>query len=173
MQTLEIIKASSKIAMDATARFSIIQESKIGNIFDETGIDIYTALRENSIILFILNPLLYPELSKLIGRLIIIDSKKAISKLFASNLKRIFFIFDEINVYASPVFIDLINKSRSANVTCISATQSLADLEYNVNDAFKQQIIENCNNYIVYYVKTVQNRRKSGLMFWGQEKRLK
>ena len=149
IQTLEIIKASFKIAMDAAARFSIVQESEIGNIFDETGIDIYTALKENSIILFILNPLLYPELSKLIGRLIIIDSKKAVSKLFGSNLKRIFFLFDEINVYASPVFIDLINKSRSANVTCISATQSLADLEYNVNDAFKQQIIENCNNYLV------------------------
>lgn len=149
MQTLEIIKASSKIAMDAAARFSIVQESEIGNIFEETGIDIYTTLKENAIILFILNPLLYPELSKLIGRLIVIDSKKAVSKLFGSNLKRIFFIFDEINVYASPVFIDLINKSRSANVTSISATQSLADLEYNVNDAFKQQIIENCNNYLV------------------------
>ena len=56
---------------------------------------------------------------------------------------------DEINVYASPTLIDLINKSRSANVTCIAATQSLSDLEYNAGDAFKQQLIENCNNYIV------------------------
>ena len=58
-------------------------------------------------------------------------------------------MFDEINVYASPNLINLINKSRSAKVTCILATQSLADLEYVAGDAFKQQLIENCNNYIV------------------------
>ena len=56
---------------------------------------------------------------------------------------------DEINTYASPVLIDLVNKSRSANITCILATQSLSDLDYAVNEAFKEQIIENCNNYIV------------------------
>ena len=58
-------------------------------------------------------------------------------------------MFDEISSYASPVLVDLLNKSRSANVTCVVATQSLADLEYTAGDAFKQQIIENCNNYIV------------------------
>ena len=56
---------------------------------------------------------------------------------------------DEINVYASPTLIDLINKSRSAGVTCIPATQSLADLEYIAGEAFKYQLIENCNNYII------------------------
>ena len=62
------------------------------------------------------------------GRLILIDTKKAISKLFNSENRK-FFIFDEINVYASSVLVDLINKSRSANITCIPATQSLSDLE--------------------------------------------
>jgi type IV secretory pathway TraG/TraD family ATPase VirD4 len=56
---------------------------------------------------------------------------------------------DEINSYASPVLIDLVNKSRSADITCILATQSLSDLDFAVNEAFKEQIIENCNNYIV------------------------
>ena len=144
----EIANTSGKITENASARFSTIAESEIGAIFDETGIDIYTALKENAIILFILNPLIYPEMSPLFGRLILIDSKKAISKLFGGNM-RTFFIFDEINVYASPVLIDLINKSRSANVTVICATQSLADLETVAGDPFKQQIIENCNNYIV------------------------
>ena len=56
---------------------------------------------------------------------------------------------DEINSYASPALIDLVNKSRSANITCVLATQSLSDLDFAVNEAFKEQIIENCNNYIV------------------------
>ncbi|MCL2106062.1 MAG: TraG/TraD/VirD4 family protein [Oscillospiraceae bacterium] len=56
---------------------------------------------------------------------------------------------DEINVYASTALVDLVNKSRSANVTCVLATQSLSDLDAAVNEAYKEQIIENCNNYIV------------------------
>lgn len=150
LSNLELIKTSGSIASSASARFSNIYESEIGSIFDDNGIDIHTALKEKAIILFILNPLSYPELSPLIGRLILIDTKKAVSKIFTGKIaERLFFIFDEINVYASPTLIDLINKSRSANVTCIVATQSLADLEYAYGDAFKEQLIENCNNYII------------------------
>ena len=145
----ELIKSSGKIAENALARFATIAESELGQVFDDSGIDIYTALQEKAVILFILNPLLYPELSPLMGRLITIDSKKAISKLYQSGTSRTFFIMDEINVYASTVLVDLVNKSRSANVTCILATQSLSDLDFAVNEAYKEQIIENCNNYIV------------------------
>ncbi|MCL2022825.1 MAG: type IV secretion system DNA-binding domain-containing protein [Oscillospiraceae bacterium] len=149
LDNIAMSKGSGRIAESAFARFSLIAESELGYIFNETGIDIYTALKEKAIILFILNPLIFPELSPLIGRLILIDSKKALSNMFGNNNSRTFFIMDEINSYASPVLIDLVNKSRSANITCILATQSLSDLDYAVNEAFKEQIIENCNNYIV------------------------
>jgi len=147
-ENLEIAKASGKIAESAVARFATIQESELGTIFDKDGIDIYSAFEENAIILFILNPLIYPEISPLVGRLILIDSKKAVSKLFGSN-RRIFFIFDEIASYTSNAMLDLVNKSRSANVTCVLATQSLSDLDSINGTSFKEQIIENCNNYIV------------------------
>lgn len=146
---LEISKSSGKIAESACARFSTIAESELGILFDENGIDIYTAIKENAVILFVLNPLLYPELSPLMGRLILIDAKKAVSKCFGTDLQRAFFIFDEINSYASTALIDLINKSRSANITCVLATQSLSDLDFACGEAFKEQIIENVNNYIV------------------------
>lgn len=149
VSNIELSKTSGKISEGAAARFSTIAESEIGNIFHEDGIDIYTALQEKAIILFILNPLIYPEISPLIGRLLLIDSKKAVSNLFGKQHERIFFIFDEINVYASPTLLDLVNKSRSANVTCILATQSLSDLDSANGEFFKEQIIENCNNYIV------------------------
>lgn len=154
-ENTEIAKASGKIAESATARFSVIQESELGTIFDNDGVDIYTALKENAIILFILNPLLYPELSSLIGRLIVIDSKKAVSKLFGTDNRKIF-IFDELNVYASPVLLDLVNKSRSANVTCILSAQSISDLDVQ-GGAFKEQIIENCNNYLVMRQNSSKN----------------
>ncbi len=146
---LEIYETSGKISQSAAARFSTIAESEFGSIFDESGIDIYTAIKENAVILFILNPLLYPEISPLIGRLILIDAKQTVNKCFDSNLQRAFFIFDEINSYASSALIDLINKSRSANITSILATQSLSDLDYACGEAFKEQVIENTNNYIV------------------------
>jgi len=145
---IELSKTSGKIAESASARFATIKESHLGQIFADDGIDIYTALQENAVVLFILNPLLYPEMSPLIGNLVIIDSKKAVSNFYRNKKKRIFYILDEINVYASPSLLDLVNKSRSANITCILATQSLSDLD-NVSDQFKEQIIENCNNYIV------------------------
>ena len=148
IEDMELAKTSGKIAEAASARFATIKESDLGGIFDETGIDIYTALEENAIILFILNPLLYPEMSPLIGNLIIIDSKKAVSNFYKHKKSRIFYILDEINVYASGSLLDLVNKSRSANITCALATQSLSDLD-NVSQQFKEQIIENCNNYIV------------------------
>lgn len=146
---IEISKTCGKIAESACARFSTIAESELGILFDENGIDIYTAIQQNAIILFILNPLLYPEISPLMGRLILIDAKKAVSKCFGTDLERAFFIFDEINTYASTAIIDLINKSRSANITSILATQSLSDLDFSCGEAFKEQVIENINNYIV------------------------
>lgn len=146
---LEISKVCGKIAQSASARFSTIAESEIGCVFSDYGIDIYTAIRENAVILFVLNPLLYPETSSLMGKLILIDAKQAVNKCFNSSLGRAFYIFDEINSYASTALIDLINKSRSANITSVLATQSLADLDFACNEAFKEQVIENTNNYIV------------------------
>ncbi len=148
LENLEIAKTSGKIAENSIARFSTIAESELGEIFSDTGIDIATALQEKAIILFVLNPLIYPEISPAFGRLVLIDSKKAISQRF-QNQKRTFFLFDEINVYASKTLIDLVNKSRSANVTCVLATQSLSDLDSAEDENFTQQIIENCNNYLV------------------------
>ena len=149
IRTLEIVKASLEITERASARFATLSESEIGQIFDEAGIDIIGALQENAIILFVLDPLSYPEVSPLLGRLILIDAKKAINTLFRERKERVFFVLDEINVYASPALIDLLGKSRSANTTCIMATQSLADLDYSYGEAFRDQVIESCNNYIV------------------------
>lgn len=153
----QLSKSSGQIAIDSIARFSNLLESEIGTIFDESGIDIYSSLQENAVILFILNPLLYTEVSPLMGKLILIDSKKAVSKLFTHPKDRSFFMFDEINVYASHTLLDLVNKSRSANVTCILASQSLSDLETAGNESFKEQIIENCNNYIIMRLNSPKN----------------
>jgi len=149
LSNYDVSQTSGKITQSSMARFSTIAESEIGGIFTSKGMDISQALQENAIILFVLNPLTYPELSPAFGRLVLIDAKKAIGTLFKSSIGRTFFIMDEINVYATTALTDLVNKSRSAGVTCVLSTQSLSDLDFACGDAYKEQIIENCNNYIV------------------------
>jgi type IV secretory pathway TraG/TraD family ATPase VirD4 len=149
LDNIKIIETCGAIGELASARFSTIFESELGYIFDESGIDISRAIEQNMIMLFILNPLIYPELSELIGKLIMIDSKKAVSSLYTERKERTFFIFDEINVYAGKPLLNIVNKSRSANVTCVLASQSLSDLEENGGEYFKNQVIENCNNYLI------------------------
>jgi type IV secretory pathway TraG/TraD family ATPase VirD4 len=163
---VEIAEKCSKISEDATARFSLIYESDLGQIFTNDGIDIYEAIEEKAIILFILNPLTYPETSSMIGKLALIDSKKAVGKLFTENDQaRKFFIFDEVNVYASPTLLDLINKSRSANITNFLSMQSLSDLDSSVDENFREQVIENCNNYILLRQNSSQNAENWGKIF--------
>lgn len=156
VRNMEVSKTSGKIAQDAMARFSTLIEGEMGALFAPDGVDIITALRENAIILFVLNPLLYPELSPKIGNLAVIDSKKAVSHLYKQKQGRVFYLFDEINVYCSNAFLDLVNKSRSADVTCFLASQTLSDLDaFSVH--FRNQIIENCNSYVVLRQNTTEN----------------
>lgn len=168
LKNKELADISSKIAQDASARFSTVLESELGLLFDKNGIDITTAIKEKAIILFILNPLLYPETSKVMGRLALIG-KKAVSNLFNTEDRK-FFVFDEINVYASTVLLDLINKSRSANVTCFCASQSLADLESAVGESFKHQIIENCNNYFIMRQNSFKSAEECAKLIGTAEK---
>ena len=162
IDNLELLKTSGKTAQSSVARFSTIAESQAGKILSDDGINIAQALKENAIILFILNPMVYPELSLAFGRLVLIDSKVAIGELFQSRIDRTYFVMDEISSYATTALTDIVNKSRSANVTCVLATQSLSDLDFSVNEAYKEQIIENCNNYIIL-------RQNSGVNaeYWG------
>jgi len=160
LDNIEISQTSGKIAQSSMARFSTIAESEIGGIFSDKGVDISQAMQEKAIILFILNPLTYPELTPAFGKLILIDSKKAIGNLFKSKIEKSFFIMDEINVYATTALTDLVNKSRSAGVTCVLSTQSLSDLDFACGDAYTEQIIENCNNYIVMRQNSGVNAEK-------------
>lgn len=49
------------------------------------------------------------------------------------------------------------NKSRSTNITCIPATQSLSDLEEAGGESLKNQVLENCNNYIILRQNTAKS----------------
>jgi type IV secretory pathway TraG/TraD family ATPase VirD4 len=162
---IELSEKTEKIVNGAAARFATLYESEVGQIFADEGIDIYTALKERAVILVVLNPLLYPEITPLFANLVIIDSKKAVSNLFKNKVGRTFFFFDEAGVFASNTLLDLINKSRVADVTCLLATQTPSDYDARVSDAFTEQVFENCNNYIILRQNSSKNaERVAGLV---------
>ena len=165
----DIIETTAPIVNSAMARFATTSESEAGEIFNSNGVDVYTALKQKANILIILDSLGKPELSKQVGRLAILDAKKAVSKLFLDKTRK-YFIFDEFNVYASDVAIDLLNKSRSANITCIPAFQSLSDLDKAGGVALRNQVIENCNNYIIMRQNSYDSSAEWEKVI-GQEKR--
>jgi type IV secretory pathway TraG/TraD family ATPase VirD4 len=144
----EIIENTGAIVNSAMARFATTAESEAGILFNSSGVDIYTAMKQKANILIILDTLSKPELSKQVGRLAVLDARKAVSKLFGDETRK-FFIFDEFNVYASDSAVDLLNKSRSSNTTCIPAFQSLSDLDKAGGTALRNQVIDNCNNFII------------------------
>jgi len=88
LENMEILKTSGKTAQGGIARFSTIAESEMKDIFTDDGVDISQAMQENAIILFVLNPLVYPELSPAFGRLVIIDAKQTIGTGKAIFLSR-------------------------------------------------------------------------------------
>jgi len=105
---IELTGTSGKTAQSSVARFSTIAESEVGEIFTSEeaneGVDISQALQEKAIILFVLNPLTYPELSPAFGRLVLIDAKKAIGNLFKFNTE------NRINAENNADIVNAVNK---------------------------------------------------------------
>ncbi|MDK2992519.1 MAG: hypothetical protein PWP48_1752 [Clostridiales bacterium] len=144
---LAISAASSDITASATARFATIAEGEGNSIFSADGIDVYTALSKGDIIFFCLSPLLYPSFASSLGRLAVLDARKAVSRMWGDHKPK-FFIFDELGAYISPMFITLLSQARAATVTCIAATQSFADLDM-VSTSLRRQVVENCNSFVM------------------------
>jgi len=50
-------------------------------------------------------------------------------------------------------------------VTVIAATQSLSDLDIVAGEAFREQVIENCNNYVVLRQNSAKNAEEWAQVF--------
>ena len=140
---LNIYNLSSEIALSSVARFATLIEGKGGNIFSEDGFDLIEAYNENAIVIYLIDKFKFPEFSKSLGEVILLDIKKLISKLIKLRQldKEILVILDELGVYASDKILDILNKSRVAKVQAVLSTQSMSDLD-DVTSNFKKQVID-------------------------------
>ncbi|MEW5873445.1 MAG: helicase HerA-like domain-containing protein [Chloroflexota bacterium] len=149
------------------ARLAALTESEIGHLFatDEDGgaIDLERVIGGGGVAVFSLDSLAFPEYSRLLGRLIIADLKCAAARSYKREKRYVYAIFDEFSVFASRAVVDLIGKARGAGFCTVIATQSLSDIEAAAGEAVVEQIVDNCNTFIVQR----QNSAKSAEMLAG------
>lgn len=118
----------------------------------EKNIDLKKAAAEGEIIVFSLDSLNYPEVSKAVANLIISDLKTVAGErgqADMSTLKPLHIFIDEFSALDSDGLVGLINKSRSSAMPTTIATQVLADLK-KIDNAFLGQLIGIVNCFIIH-----------------------
>jgi conjugal transfer pilus assembly protein TraD len=112
-------------------------------------INLQRARGERAVVYFGLPALKYPELSALLGKLIVNDCKAA-----AFSRRDPWLLgFDEFGVFAGPQVLVLINQGREFGVHSVCATISLHDLARSISgggEAFVQQVIAAVSGFMVH-----------------------
>lgn len=141
-------EADPKAINGFAARLKTIAESELGDLFvdsqDPQVIDLWQGIENNDIIFFSLDSLRYPVYAKMLGRLIIADLK-TVSPRFKGSGKKIYTVFDEFNVFASDIIVNLINKTREYGFHNTVACQELHDMVNNGDDKLLWQVWGNTN----------------------------
>lgn len=131
--------------------------SSLGVLFDTVRakaegrkiLNLEEARKEGAIVFFVLPPLLFQNAAKDIGHLVINDLKAVATK--SRSIYKIF--LDEFSVFASESVISLINQGRSFGLSCLLATQTMADMDAGapeLGSAFARQILGSVNLFLIH-----------------------
>lgn len=153
---IETLEDKEKEITSLIAEIQTMAHSEIGDLFNcqqaSSGhriLTLPTALAEQAVVYFCLQPLAFPAYATTLGKLIINDLKAlAASQLDQVPKKTLYALFDEFSVFAGDQIIYLINQGRSAGIHAVLSTQSLSDISRQ-GDALLGQVLSNCNNYII------------------------
>jgi type IV secretory pathway TraG/TraD family ATPase VirD4 len=150
-----MVEASGRDIGGLVNRLAVFAESEIGHLLkdtdedEDTTIDLVSAIDNDGVVFFSLDSLRFPEYSRLLGRLIVIDLKTVAARMFGRG-KKVFSIFDEFGVFAGIQVTDYINKSRGAGFHVILSTQELADLRTGGDEELMEQVLGNTNVKIIH-----------------------
>lgn len=146
--------------------------SEIGPLF-RTGdgkpvLTLAHVLAENGIACFCLPALEFPAMSQTLGRLIINDLKATMAQQLGIGIKnKLYVIFDEFSVFAGEQVLNVINMGRSAGIHAVLSTQNLSDIASGRKenaDHFINQVIGNCNNFILHRQNSPEDAEKLAAM---------
>jgi type IV secretory pathway TraG/TraD family ATPase VirD4 len=119
----------------------------------ESGKTILDFYNEKKIVLFNLSSNKNKQIAKSLSNLITQDLLQLSSHLQSLFTKKqlddqkLTIFIDEFVSILSPMYLDMVNKVRSANFRIVMATQTLSDLK-EISDSFMQSILSNCHSKI-------------------------
>ncbi len=164
MQEIEAQKEAAKHVESLRAELSNLASSSLASLFDvasekssENVLRLKDVLAENGIATLVLYPLAYPEVSGVIGRLILNDLKTCLEP---QKPKKVLLIIDEISTLVSASFLNFLNQGRYVGLHIILTAQSIADLGQKIPDnakLFIRQIVANCNLFVIHKLNDTED----------------
>jgi type IV secretory pathway TraG/TraD family ATPase VirD4 len=131
--------------------------SSVAHLFDTSSsapvLQLSRARREGAVAYFALPALMYPDLSKAIGKLVINDARITLSQSEGPWL----IVLDELSTFVGQQVLHLINQGRSFGARLVLSGQSFADLEASVVSGgapFLNQILASVNTLIVHQLNS-------------------
>ncbi len=163
---------ASKSIESLVAEIRNFTSSEIGSLFElEEGKPVLTLdeiIKENGVAYFCLPALEFPSMSKTLGRLVINDLKATMAQQLSQGAKNtVYVIFDEFSVFAGEQVLNVINMGRSAGIHAVLSTQSLSDIASGRKenaDHFINQVVGNCNNFILHRQNSAEDAEKLAAM---------
>lgn len=147
----KIVTETSKEVKSSSSQFAMLMESPVGQAIlnQENSTNLINACQEKSVLLIKLNSSDYSAFARQLGIMVLRDMVAFRNFIYQQKKTTpTTFIMDEISVYYSDIVIDILNKSRDADIRVLLSSQSLADFDkFNSNDT--NIIINNCNNFII------------------------
>jgi type IV secretory pathway TraG/TraD family ATPase VirD4 len=120
-------------------------------------IDLRKVADEGEVVVFSLDTSNYEETAELIAGLIVQDLKTLSSELRLDPAERPLQVFiDEFSAVDATNVLGLLNKARDAKVSCVLATQALADLARSV-PTFKEQVLNIVSTFIFHRTNTMED----------------
>lgn len=140
-------------------KISKINSSSYSQIFNnEDGWTFEKIRRERRSIIFSISNLRFPDLCKMLGRVIVLDLQNHASDIFElpdcdkGPVSPMSVVIDELGTVATASFINLWNQCRGAKLSVMAAFQCLSDLD-TVPNSFKARVISNTNNFFIGSMK--------------------
>lgn len=172
MDELNHQDTASKSIESLVAEIRNFTASEIGGHFHiEPGKPVLTlddVIQTNGIAYFCLPALEFPSMSQTLGRLVVNDLKAtAARQLNGKNPKPVYAVFDEFSVFAGEQVLNVINMGRSAGIHAVLSTQSLSDIASGRKesaDHFINQVVGNCNNFILHRQNSAEDAEKLAAM---------
>ena len=136
---------ASAVAGLAT-RLALLTESSAGPWLEpdpdqpDTMIDLRRVGPEGQVVVFSLDSGRYPGLAAQLGSLVIQDLKTAISAALTGPRDRWYVAIDEFSVVSDDHLLGLIARGRASGISCLLATQELADLD-RAAPGFRDQVL--------------------------------